>query len=129
MSTATTSQLHIAEAFLRALRAKDWVAMRELVADDAVWTLPGTSLISGEARGGDAVVARAQVIASYGLNVALDYVLYGQTNVALSLHNTARRGELALDEHHATVCRLRDGRIAGIDTYFSDVDMVNAFFV
>lgn len=129
MSTATTSQLNIAEAFLRTLRAKDWAAMRVLVADDAVWTLPGTSLISGEARGGDAVVARAQLIASHGLNFALDRVLYGQENVALSLHNTARRGELVLDEHLATVCRLRDGKIAGIDTYLSDVDMVNAFFV
>ena len=34
-----------------------------------------------------------------------------------------------LDEHLATVLSIRDGKISGIDTYMSDVDMVNAFFV
>jgi len=128
-TTSHAEQSAIAHAFLSALRAKDWRAMRTLIADDAVWTLPGTSLISGTAEGGDAVVARAELIVSYGLNFALDRLLYGQTNVALSLHNTAKRGDINLDEYLATVCHLHDGKIASIHTYLSDVDMVNAFFV
>jgi len=47
----------------------------------------------------------------------------------LSLNNTARRGDLVLDEHLATVLSIRDGKVSAIDTYLSDVDMVNAFFV
>jgi hypothetical protein len=33
---------------------------------DIVWTLPGHSRISGEARGSDAVIDRAPIIVSYG---------------------------------------------------------------
>jgi hypothetical protein len=55
-------------------------------------------------------------------------VLYGQFGFALSLNNTAQRGDLALDEHLATVCSLREEKISRIDTYLSDVPMANAFF-
>ena len=34
-----------------------------------------------------------------------------------------------LDQHLATVLSIRDGKVSAIDTYLSDVDMVNAFFV
>jgi uncharacterized protein len=66
---------------------------------------------------------------NYGLTFTLKYVLCGEHGVALSLNNTVRRGDLILDEHLATVCQLREGKISTITTYLSDVDMVNAFFV
>lgn len=129
MSNSIADQLQVTQAFLRATGTKDWVAMRSIVADDAVWALPGTSLISGDSRGGDAVVARAQQLSNYGLNVAIERVLYGATGVAVSLHNTGQRGGLALDEHLTNVVRVRDGKITGIDTYVSDLATLNAFFV
>ena len=107
---------------------KDWAAMRLIVADDAVWALPGTSRISGESRGGDAVVARSQLLSSYGLNVAVERILYGPTGVAVSLHNTGQSGGLALDEHLTNVVRVSEGKITGIDTYVSDLEMLNSFF-
>lgn len=51
-----------------------------------------------------------------------------RNNVALGLHNTARRGDRVLDEHLATVCRLHDGRIVEIETFLSDLPGMNAFF-
>ncbi len=119
----------VAQKFLASLSTRDWELMRSVMHRDIVWSLPGTSLISGEADGVDAVIKRAQLIVSYGLNFALKHILYGQHGVALSLNNTAKRGELVLDEHLATVCSIRDGKVARIDTYLSDVKMVNAFFV
>jgi ketosteroid isomerase-like protein len=119
----------IAQQFLTALRDRDWESMRSIMAHDIVWSLPGASLISGEAEGVDAVIKRSQLIVSYGLNFELTNVLFGQHGVALSLHNTAQRGDASLNEHLATVCALRSGKICRIDTYLSDVDMVNAFFV
>ena len=120
---------HIAETFLTALRTRDWDLMREIMTPDVVWTLPGHSRISGEARGIDAVIERSQIIVSYGLTFNLNHILEGQRGLALSLHNTAERHGRILDEHLATVCGLREGRICSIDTYLSDVDMVNSFFV
>jgi len=97
--------------------------------DDIVWNLPGTSLISGKANGVDEVIARAQRIVSYGLTFNLNYILIGQSGLAVALHNTADRGTQRLDEHLATVCNLRDGKLCQINTYLSGVEMVNAFFV
>lgn len=120
---------HAAQTFLTGLRNRNWDLLRSIMTEDIVWTLPGTSVISGEAHGVDAVIQRSQLIVSYGLNFALKNVLYGQYGVALALNNTAKRGDLVLDEHLATVCSLRDGKIFRIDSYLSDVEMMNAFFV
>jgi ketosteroid isomerase-like protein len=119
----------IAQTFLTALRNRDWELMRSIMVNDIVWSLPGASLISGEANGIDAVIKRSQLIVSYNLTFGLKNILFGQHGVALSLNNTGRRGDLVLDEHLSTVCSLRDGKIVRIDTYLSDVDMVNAFFI
>lgn len=124
-----TQKLDIAQAFLNGLRTRDWDAMRALMTEDIVWNLPGASRISGLAAGREAVIGRSQTIVGYGLQFALERVLFGPEGFALILNNTARRAERVLDEHLATVCRLRDGKIASIDTYLSDVEMANAFFV
>ncbi len=73
----------VAQKFLASLRTRDWELMRSVMHPDIVWSLPGTSLISGEADGVDAVIKRAQLIVSYGLNFALKHILYGQHGVAL----------------------------------------------
>jgi hypothetical protein len=126
---AESIKQEIAEKFLNALRSRNWELMRTIMAPDIVWSLPGSSRISGEAHGVDAVIARCQIITSYGLNFGLKHVLYGQFGFALSLNNTAKRGDLVLDEHLATVCSLYEERISRIDTYLSDVPMADAFFV
>ena len=125
---AESIKQEIAEKFLNALRSRNWELMRTIMAPDIVWSLPGSSRISGEAHGVDAVIARCQIITSYGLTFGLKHVLYGQFGFALSLNNTAKRGDLVLDEHLATVCSLHEERISRIDTYLSDVPMADAFF-
>ena len=103
--------------------------MRSPMTREITWSLPGESRISGEARGVDAVVERAERIFSYPLNFGLEHFLYGLEGFALTLHNTAARNELILDGQLATVCRLSEQKTSGITTYLSDVDMVNTFFV
>ncbi|MEU5088407.1 nuclear transport factor 2 family protein [Streptomyces sp. NPDC021356] len=123
------AQHQLGKTFHACLTAGDWDGIRALLTDDATWTLPGDNAVSGTAEGAEEVVERAKKIASYGLDFELLHILVSRENLALSLHNTARRGELRLDEHLSTVCRLRDGRIASIETYLSDVPGMNAFFV
>lgn len=103
--------------------------MRTLFHDDATWTLPGDNVISGQAAGVDEVIDRAKLIASYGLSFKLEHILLSRDNMALGLHNTAERDGIRLDEHLATVCRLRDGRIAEVETFLSDIPGMNRFFV
>ncbi|RRQ86204.1 nuclear transport factor 2 family protein [Streptomyces griseofuscus] len=122
-------QHQLGKKFHAYLTAGDWEGIRSLLTDDASWTLPGDNTISGTAVGAEAVVERAKKIASYGLDFELLHILVSRENMALSLHNTARRGDVRLDEHLSTVCRLRDNKIANIETYLSDVPGMNAFFV
>lgn len=122
-------KLEIAQSLLTALRTRDWQLFRSLITDDCYWTLPGTSIISGKAIGADAVLERGKLIVSFGVSLQLNHILYGQYGVALSIHNQAKRGQLVLDEYLATVCILRDEKIAGINTYLSDPAGVNAFFI
>ncbi|MEV0277997.1 nuclear transport factor 2 family protein [Streptomyces sp. NPDC050610] len=119
----------IAERFHTGLITADWDLICSLLTDDAVWTLPGDNKISGTARGADAVVERVRLIAGYGVRFEFERVLVSRDNLALSLHNTAARDGVVLDEYLATVCFLRDGRISAIETYLSDVTGMNAFFV
>jgi uncharacterized protein len=123
------TQLDIARSFLAAISTCDWNAMRALLTEDAHWTLPGENTISGTANGADAVVERARKITSYGLNFKLQNVLVGSDSVALSLHNTARQGDRVLDEYLASVCQFKDSKIAAIETFLSDIDGMNAFFI
>ncbi|MBD1913219.1 MULTISPECIES: nuclear transport factor 2 family protein [unclassified Leptolyngbya] len=127
--TGHNAQLDIARRFHAALVTRDWSAIHALLTDDAQWTLPGNNTISGTANGSDAVVDRARKIADYGLKFELLHILVSRNNVALSLHNTAQQDERILDEHLATVCQLKKGKIAAIETFLSDVDGMNAFFV
>ena len=122
-------EFQIAASFLTALKGRNWRMMRAMLTDDASWTLPGKSELSGEARGADAVVERARQLRDYGVMVELTYILYGMHGVALSLHNTGGRGDLKLDEHVVIVLDLEDTRIAKMTTYLHDVPGINTFFV
>ncbi|MGW8377943.1 nuclear transport factor 2 family protein [Streptomyces sp. ODS28] len=119
----------IGRRFHAALSVADWDGIRSLLHDDATWSLPGSNTVSGTAEGADGIVERAQKIAGYGLDFKLLHILVSPENMALSLHNTARREDAVLDEHLSTVCTLRNGKIARIETYLSDVAGMNAFFV
>ncbi|ALE86309.1 hypothetical protein [Pseudonocardia sp. HH130629-09] len=87
-----------------------------------------SALTTGDKNRLRAVLDRAALIASYGVDFALEHVLVSADNVALGLHNTARRGHRVLDEHLATVCRIGDGRIVEIEIFLSDEPGMNAFF-
>jgi uncharacterized protein len=50
------------------------------------------------------------------------------SGVALLLHNTGNQNGRILDEYLTTVRTLRDGKIARLDTYISDIEMVNTYF-
>ena len=118
----------LAETFLNTLGTQNWELLHSIITEDISWTLPGASAISGEVSGANAIITRAQQIVSYGVSLELKHILYGQYNVTLSVHNQASRGELILDEHLATVCTIRDGKISKIETYLSDIAGLNAFF-
>lgn len=124
-----TAKESLANAFLTALRARNWEAMRQCMRDDITWSLPGSATISGLSVGVDAMIMKAQEDRVVLGTFTLLHLLEGEHGFALSLHNTAEHDGLKLDEFLSTVCAVEDGRILSITTYLSDVPMMNAFFV
>ncbi len=118
----------LATAFIEALRTGDANQFRPIMTEDVFWTLPGTSLVSGIAKGVEGILKRARTIVDYGTNVEIQHVVLGLEGVALLLHNTGKRNGRVLNEYLTTVCTLRDSKIARLDTYISDIEMVNAYF-
>jgi uncharacterized protein len=96
--------------------------------DDMVWSFPGAASISGETRGVDGIMQRARTIASYGVKVEVLHAVYGFSGVAMILHNTGKKGDRILDEHLVAVFSLRGDKIARLDTYLSDVRMMETIF-
>ncbi len=122
-------KMALAKTFTTALKNNDWDSMRGILHPEATWTLPGVSLLSGLASGADAIIKRVQGLKNFGVNFDLKFILIGLSGYTLSLHNTARRGDLILDEQVAIVFEVRDGKVASMVTYLSDVPGINAFFV
>lgn len=119
----------ITQKFYVALGARDIDLLKAVLTDDIIWSLPGESLMSGEAHGVEAILKRAEILNRYGVKVGIEHVVYGFKDVALHLHNTGKQGDRILDEHLTNVYVLRGNKICRIDTFISDVGMLNAFFV
>ena len=127
-SSTELKNKEIAETMLTALKTQNWELFRSIIDTDISWTLPGVSIISGEIKGAEAIIHRAQQIVNHGVSMELKNILYGQYNFALSIHNQASKEDLILDEYLATVCTVCNEKIVKIETFVSDVEGVNAFF-
>ena len=112
---------------LQASRRQDWDTVRSCLHPDVVWTLPGTSHISGRIRGADEVVSIAQLINSARLRTVPQHILLGYQTVVATIHNTASK-PVSLDEWLALVFEIRDGQIVSIATHLSDVPGLDRFY-
>jgi hypothetical protein len=118
--------LGLANRFLNSLKNRDWELLRLIVTKDCIWRLPGSTMISGVAFGVDAVVKRASQTSCQGLSLL--NILYGMNGFALTLYNQETKGELIIDEYLTMVCILRGYYISGINTFLSDLDVLDSFF-
>jgi ketosteroid isomerase-like protein len=118
----------LATRFIDGLRARDAAMLRSIMTEDVVWSLPGSSTVSGEARGVAGIVSRAEKFAARSLTIEILHVVYGRAGMALLLHNTGTHGAARLDEHLTTVIQLEGERIKRLDTYISDVEMLDRYF-
>jgi ketosteroid isomerase-like protein len=126
---ANQASRKIAEDFLEAYKNHDFESVKNLMHNDVQWTLPGEGAISGTAVGVEAVIERVKAIINSGVRTTLHYVLIGQCGVMLSLHNNATANDgRVLDEELATVLTVENGLIKKIDTYLSDVPMMERYF-
>ncbi len=117
------------EEFIAGLKSEDKARLDAISQPDAIWSLPGSNLMSGEVTGTSGMLARAATLKRFGVSLEILHVLTGRCGVAVVLHNTGKHDGRVLDEYLTTVAQVKDGRISRLDTYISDIPMLDAYFV
>ena len=84
------SNVAVVSAAPAAVRTGDLVAAADVVSDDFVWQIPGTSSISGEAKGARAWSDKLRKLLDAGLQPELIEMLEGDRHVAAVQRNTRR---------------------------------------
>lgn len=126
-ATVDSADVGVVTALLAGFRSEDWSTVRQLLHPGVVWTLPGTSSVSGTKEGVEAVVDTARAINAANLNSRLRDVMVGHSTVVVTLHNSADQ-PVELDESLALVFEVRDGLVAAVSTHLSDVEGLDRFY-
>lgn len=126
-STVSEDDTAVATRMLEAQRRLDWNAVRDCLHPSVVWTLPGTSAVSGTFQGPDEIVRVARIISSAELKVQPLHVMRGFATVTVTIHNT-KDLPVPLDEQLALVFRFESGLVRSIDTHLSDVPGLDTFY-
>ena len=128
MTLTLNEKEQLARKFLSVLGHPDAAVVESVAIAAVVWSFPGSSPISGEAHGVEGIMKRATIIASYGVKVEVLRPVFGFSGVAVLLHNTGSKSGLDLDEYLAAVFTFHGDKISRLDTYLSDVPMMERFF-
>jgi uncharacterized protein len=103
MEFADRFKRELADSLVSSLQKQDWELLRSIVNPEIVWTFPGSNLLSGQAKGVNAVIVACKDLISYGPTFILKSILYGVRDVVLLTEISAARGDLALNTSLAAV--------------------------
>lgn len=125
---ATQRQQVIVSAFAAAIVHDDHAGIAEHVTPDIVWTIPGSSVISGQATGIDGVIRLADQFAQYGLHISLQGYAFGRDTVAVRLHDNGEHNGNRIDQDVINVLAIRDDKIESVTSHFTDVGSFDTYF-
>ncbi|MBF4571896.1 nuclear transport factor 2 family protein [Herbiconiux sp. VKM Ac-1786] len=112
-----------------ALSTQDKTKLTALVHNDVVWALPGDNAVSGETVGVDGIFTRLAKLSSFDVRIEIQNGMVSPDGVAMVLHNTGTHNGLTLDEYLVSAVTLVGDKASRIDTYISDIPMMDAYFV
>jgi ketosteroid isomerase-like protein len=114
-----------------AFSAGDVATLTELIAPDAVQHMPGNNMFSGDHQG------IADILGMYGrlaqetggtFKVDLEQVYANDETVVTVYRATGERGGEHLDERHALVFTMRDGRAVDVNDIAADTEPEDKFW-
>jgi len=109
----------------------DMAALRELMTEDVVWHVAGSTPLSGDYEGIDAVLAffgETMEITGGSFRAEPRTLLSDDAYGAAPVNVTAHRGDRHLDVLNVQVARWRDGRVAEFWDTTTDTDASEAFY-
>jgi ketosteroid isomerase-like protein len=111
-----------------AFRARDFDAIRTLVAEDVVWHVPGRNSMAGEIRGLDALVAWLGRLSDLGFTLREHDVFGNDEHVCALSYMGARRPRVAIEIPVTSVFHFRGGRQVERWIYPQDMDAWDTIF-
>lgn len=124
----TQQQRAIVGGFARAIVQDDHAGIAEHATPDIVWTIPGSSVVSGRAAGIGDVTRLADTFAQYGLHIEPRGFAFGSDTVAVTLHDTGEHNGRRLDQDVVNVLTIRDDKISNVTAHLTDVGAFDAYF-
>jgi ketosteroid isomerase-like protein len=129
MTTHPHAQL--AERAYKAFAAGDMQTLDELMTEDLVWHIAGTSAISGTYEGKPAVFGFLQQLAERtGGTFSLDVhdIIADDAHAVALLHAYGERNGRQLDDEEVHVMHITDGAVTSFWSYAWDQEARNAFW-
>lgn len=123
--------VEVVKELYRAFAEQDAPTMRRLFDPDVVWHQPGRSVLAGEHRGIEGVLAFFSRVAerSDGTFTADLQSVTGDGHHVFALHTgRARARGQVLEDRNVLVCHLRDGRVVSVWEHHEDLYAVDAFW-
>ncbi len=118
--------------FYQAFAERDFSAVRECFAENALWHLPGKSRIAGDYRGADAIIgdflAKLGPLSGGTFNVELLDIGVGDRYVVAIQRATGMRDGKTLDVTACQLITVEDGKIAEIRGHYSDQYALDDFW-
>jgi hypothetical protein len=121
-------QQAIVSAFATAILHDDHAGIAEHATPDIVWTIPGTSVVSGRVTGIDEVTRLADTFAQYGLHISLQGYAFGRDTVAVKLHDTGEHNGKRLDQDVVNVLAIREDKIESVTAHLTDISSFDTYF-
>ena len=106
--------------------------LRQLMAEDVVHFVPGTSAIAGAHKGIDSVLelyGQLVTLSNGSMTVELEEVLSNGADQVIAIHTgRATRNGKTIETREALLFTLRDGKVAEVQDFFTDIDEQDAFW-
>jgi ketosteroid isomerase-like protein len=115
------------QAFFAAYADKDVAAVRDVMADDIVWRIPGHHPLAGDKHGVDEVLAFFDQLGKAGFQ-AQPLVVAEQGDYVIDHHRGWSTVGPGLDLTWCLVFRFEDGRIKEVTNFCADQHKADLFF-
>ena len=109
----------------------DMATLTEIIARDAVQHTPGNSVVSGDHKGRDAILAfygQLVELTDGTIKVELEQVFAKGDQVVTVFRQTAQRMGRTMDTRHSLVFQVLDGKAVDLDDFPEDEEADDAFW-
>ncbi|HZT06905.1 MAG TPA: nuclear transport factor 2 family protein [Chloroflexota bacterium] len=122
----------VVRRFYESFAARDFDAVRNCFAPDALWHLPGKSAIAGDHVGWDQIfhdfLAKIGPLSGGTFKAELMDIAVGTTYVVAIQHATASHNGKVLDITGCQLMTVKDGMITEVRGHYSDQEALDSFW-